>query len=639
MPALVFVSVLSAILFLLIGWISTIRAAFRSERGKGLRLLAILPLTTPIALLVLAFRDFKAALSPLIMGLLAVVSLPFGGYLAATSTKAQLASLEARLKDKDVSIQVNSLIPAPGSPEDNIWEHPLLRPLAEAAALTPEGESVRERLSGATKDAPLAALDSLKPSRKIDYLASPDPTAPLQRSTVEGGAFHRFHRTALAALLDEGGTSENDHIPTTWLECGQLVLNHYRPSEDSIKQLEQAIQRPNDHYPYEREKGFAMLLPHLSHLKNWTQTSVAKAQAAAAAGNINETFRMIHLGLQLSETGDSDLLISRLVQFAQVQITLDAIRVAQQLHIGTEEDWAAVQDRLDKWDFPSLIAASLNAERAFGSASILPLTKGRPSGVFQSVAQLSNGSPQARPEQSTGEKALRFLIDNLVGGNAQAILVHNWHQAIEAYEDLIANVNATYRKSRSEAWNQCELPPLPRPLPSYGILAKMLLPALDSAFRKSLSVQHQLEMAKLAIALERFYVAHLSYPESLPDLTPSYQESAPRDPMTGEGWSYQRLEEGQGFVLYSKGPNGRDDGGHFDRKTASKPDGLDDASWAISPNRPHLPQFVLGDEASLDMSPEMQQRYGLKPTSKPEAGNEAGPEAGPEAKAEPEASQ
>ena len=63
-----------------------------------------------------------------------------------------------------------------------------------------------------------------------------------------------------------------------------------------------------------------------------------------------------------------------------------------------------------------------------------------------------------------------------------------------------------------------------------------------------------------ACALERHRLAHGEYPETLNALVPQYFDKLPHDAITGEPLKYRRSGDG-GFILYSVGWNGTDDGG------------------------------------------------------------------------------
>ncbi len=63
-----------------------------------------------------------------------------------------------------------------------------------------------------------------------------------------------------------------------------------------------------------------------------------------------------------------------------------------------------------------------------------------------------------------------------------------------------------------------------------------------------------------ALALSAYKHQHGAYPETLSALVPEYLSAIPIDPFSDEPLCY-RLDERDGYVLYSVGENGIDDGG------------------------------------------------------------------------------
>lgn len=69
-------------------------------------------------------------------------------------------------------------------------------------------------------------------------------------------------------------------------------------------------------------------------------------------------------------------------------------------------------------------------------------------------------------------------------------------------------------------------------------------------------------MLQTEVALRRYHLDHGSCPASLKQLTPKYLKQAPIDPFgQGKPLCYKPLKNGQDFLLYSRGPNLKDDGG------------------------------------------------------------------------------
>jgi hypothetical protein len=77
-------------------------------------------------------------------------------------------------------------------------------------------------------------------------------------------------------------------------------------------------------------------------------------------------------------------------------------------------------------------------------------------------------------------------------------------------------------------------------------------------------------VGRLAFSLAAYRADHGTYPDSLGALVPRYASRVPSDPFTEQPLRYRR--EGSGFLLYSVGHNGVDDGS---RTVDSQPPGDD----------------------------------------------------------------
>ena len=69
-----------------------------------------------------------------------------------------------------------------------------------------------------------------------------------------------------------------------------------------------------------------------------------------------------------------------------------------------------------------------------------------------------------------------------------------------------------------------------------------------------------MEATRTAFAIERFRLAHeQALPHALPELVPAYLPAVPRDPFDEQPLRFKKLP--RGYVVYSIGPEGVDDGG------------------------------------------------------------------------------
>jgi hypothetical protein len=95
----------------------------------------------------------------------------------------------------------------------------------------------------------------------------------------------------------------------------------------------------------------------------------------------------------------------------------------------------------------------------------------------------------------------------------------------------------------------------------------------------------QLELTKLGFALAAYRAEKGSYPAKLADLTPKYVATVPKDPFNDQDLHY--TQQGEGYLLYSVGVNGKDDGGkgQADRKELEDWDDLTIGVPAESPKK------------------------------------------------------
>jgi hypothetical protein len=110
----------------------------------------------------------------------------------------------------------------------------------------------------------------------------------------------------------------------------------------------------------------------------------------------------------------------------------------------------------------------------------------------------------------------------------------------------------------------------------YGRPALALLPAIDKVAKPEQRSRAELACAAVALAAERYRLAHGRWPDALVDLKPAFLAQIPQDPFVPAPLHYRRLEDG--VVIYSIGLDQQDNGGHFDRKD-SFADGVDIGLW------------------------------------------------------------
>lgn len=115
-------------------------------------------------------------------------------------------------------------------------------------------------------------------------------------------------------------------------------------------------------------------------------------------------------------------------------------------------------------------------------------------------------------------------------------------------DSLVANARLPYVASSAE-------PPIPND-PINNVLA----PFFSSAGFRAVRMDTQTDQLTTALALRAYFLEHHQYPAHLQELVPSYLPSLTADPFAHSGPLSYRVN-GSSYLLYSVGPDGKDDGG------------------------------------------------------------------------------
>jgi hypothetical protein len=95
------------------------------------------------------------------------------------------------------------------------------------------------------------------------------------------------------------------------------------------------------------------------------------------------------------------------------------------------------------------------------------------------------------------------------------------------------------------------------------LFANLILSGLLSSLKRGFAVEDsanaRLELTRVAAALALYRAEHDRYPEKLDDVVPDIMKELPRDLFHAKPYVYK--PEGQGYLLYSTGENGVDEGG------------------------------------------------------------------------------
>jgi hypothetical protein len=353
----------------------------------------------------------------------------------------------------------------------------------------------------------------------------------------------RNYYRALAATTNEFPIPPQPQSPAADV---LLALSKYDPA---IEELRQASQLPYSRFPldYDIENPEQILLPHLAILKQCSLVLQLRAIAELQNNQPRKAFDDVKLALQLTDKIHSEpFLISHLVRIAILQISLQPIYEGLASHEWSEEQLIALDAELAKLDFLADYKLAMRGEMGLQGGNIDYLIRNR-----RELFNMTSGNGA-----SSGPLFISSLIPN--GWFYQNRL--GCARMMEEFYIPVADVNQQMISPATIRHADSVLSAETRKTTPYNILERMLLPALGNAVKKFAGAQSSVDLARTAIALERYRLAHGEYPESLDSLAPQFMAKVPRDVIGGGPLKYRRTSDGQ-FVLYSIGWNERDDGG------------------------------------------------------------------------------
>ena len=264
--------------------------------------------------------------------------------------------------------------------------------------------------------------------------------------------------------------------------------------------------------------GPSAKIPHIAD--NLTLSRILRAQAVylAQAGDFAAAWQTIERSLKFSETLRKEpILTSQLVRNSQIMLAVDAIKKVAAISPPDSATSENLAKQLGALDLQSSLETAYDGERVGVSDWLF-----------------------SRPYWG------------LIG------FIMSWDHAalLKISREICQDV-----RRQPYGTGIVEFTDYTTKVPSYCILTRLMLPGVQSAGRSFTYTFGEAEVTRLGLAALRYKQERGSFP---PDLLALGAENIV-DPFTGKPFVYR--PEGNGFVIYSLGPDATDDNGDkFDHK-------------------------------------------------------------------------
>ena len=409
-----------------------------------------------------------------------------------------------------------------------------------------------------TRDAKLIPADKRDPHFVIRMhmpIAHEDKPPPNCAGDRVQGTFTRLE--GWQSYYRERAAKTNEFaIPAQPRSPAEDVLLALSKYDSALDELRAASQLPDSRYPvnYDSESPWAILLPHLAQLKSCAMLLQLRSAAELQNGQPDKALDDVRLTLQLADKVRTEpILISHLVRAAMVQLALQSVWEGLAGHRWSDAQLAALDAELARLDFVAAYRLGLRGELG-GQTGEMELIRRKPEHL-QDIADVwdldGHWTHYALP---------MGMVSHLI---PSGWLYQNEYRSIrlllDDYLRLADTAQGTFSPGLAHRGDEV----LAAETKSAGLFnwyERIMLPGLSNAARKFAYGQASVNLARTAIALERYRQAHGGYPETLDALAPQFMAKLPHDVINGQPLHYRRTSDGQ-FVLYSVGWNETDDGG------------------------------------------------------------------------------
>ena len=412
------------------------------------------------------------------------------------------------------------------------------------------------------------------------YLVSFDEYLPLYKGwkqpggdTPEDNAW--FHDVSEQYGQAKSGPWSKEEFPVV---AGLLEKN-----DSPLQTLVDGLRRPRLYSPVvaSGDAGLFNLLPMMASPREAARQLTARAMLRLHEGRVAEAWQDIFACHRLARlVGQRPLLVDGLVAVAYEGIACSAtVAFAQQGNLTAEQARQSLDDlqRLPKkWTFREKLDYG---ERVWLLGTILMMANGayQEHQVEFDDPVMADLFAELRKAQEPWQKARKRLISDPG---------LNWDQALRHFNAWYDRIVAAYGKptyaERREASDATTSqlrqlsdqvlkhtpetnPPQPQMLlmtiaEQFAILELgECAPSISTGALIEAKSQARFGLARLVLALAGFRHDHGSSPKRLTDLSPKYIAEVPNDPFADAELIYKPTADG--YLLYSVGPNGKDDGG------------------------------------------------------------------------------
>jgi hypothetical protein len=324
-------------------------------------------------------------------------------------------------------------------------------------------------------------------------------------------------------------------------ETKALVTRYIADNQQALELLHKGAAIEHSRYPVDLSKGLEAFMLDFENIRQSTRLLKLEAILDAENGKPEQAADSITSAFGLTRSLSKEpKLVSQLVRIACQSLTVSTLERAVNRTEFSDEQLADLSRTLVNAEDPCAVVRAFVGERCEG-LSILKM----PAAKIHPLLDMAS----YRPHPLVGAPAIwlyRFAGLADMDAIIYLDLMNDYIKALklppEQRQEAADAVDARFDKTSR-----------------IHVLLHTIMHELSNCTIIDLRIAAQLRTARAGLAIERYRLAAGKLPESLAKLMPTYLDAVPKDPFDGKDLRYKKL--GTGFVVYSIGKDGNDDGG------------------------------------------------------------------------------
>jgi hypothetical protein len=366
-----------------------------------------------------------------------------------------------------------------------------------------------------------------------------------------------YYTKGLNALQNGNGASGNgprvakETLPPPGTPVASAVksslTSFVRGNGEALRLFGEGAKFEQSRYPVDLTPGYAALLPHLSKLRSAGLVVEASAILHAEAHDGKAATEDVLVGLALARSLQAEpTLLSQLVRAGLVATAVDTWEQSVNRAASPQGQLSDLMNTFKKMEEYEARGEGSNRGLAGERATWIALLE-EPSNLLEALSLPGVEIPADQREQT------------LARLNKGGPLKEQQQELDRIFDQLMRARKAPFpARLAADKVIQEQLAEAAR---KKTIVLGVLLPSLSGRSAKEAESLARLRLGLTAVALEQYHAAHNSrYPTDLTQLAPEYLPAPILDPFDGQPLRYRA--KGSGYVLYSIGPDLRDDSGN-----------------------------------------------------------------------------